>query len=314
MSSPPSQLCERVRILVVDDQAANIVQVRHILGTELETFAATSGEQALNMCMAAPPDLVILDMRMPGIGGLDTCRRLRADARTRAIPVIFVTAATSPEDEDACWLAGGSDFVLKPINPTTLQNRVRAQLTLKIQADQLRRLAYLDGLTGLPNRRSFDERFDIECRRAFRNKTPLSILLIDIDYFKLYNDHYGHIAGDACLREIGQCLADSILRPGDLAARYGGEEFVGLLSETGHAGALRVAQAIFERVSLAKLSHAASPIGSTVTVSIGVATKVVQQHELVHEACHFLLEQADRQLYRAKQAGRARAAGIELIR
>lgn len=312
MNAPPVQLCEKVRILVVDDQAANIVQVRHILGAGLETFAATSGAQALAMCMAAPPDLVILDVSMPGIDGLETCRRLRADVRTQAVPVIFVTAATSPEDEDACWRAGGSDFVLKPINPTTLQNRVRVQLTLKTQADQLRRLAYLDGLTGLPNRRSFDERFGIECRRAFRNKTPLSILLMDVDYFKLYNDHYGHVAGDACLREIGRCLDETILRPGDLVARYGGEEFVGLLSETGHAGALRVAQAILDRVSQAKLSHAASPIGSTVTVSIGVATKNVHQHEPAHETCHWLLEEADRQLYRAKQAGRARVAAVEL--
>lgn len=311
--SLPNLHAERARILVVDDQVANIVQVRHILGSTFETYAATGGTQALEMCQSMLPDLVILDVQMPGIDGLETCRRLRADIQTQAIPVIFVTAGTSPADEDACWLAGGSDFVLKPINPTTLQHRVQAQLKLKAQADELRRLAYIDGLTGLPNRRSFDERFDIECRRAARNGNSLSVLLLDVDYFKLYNDHYGHVAGDVCLREIGAGLSRSVFRPGDLVARYGGEEFVGLLPETDHSGAMCVAEAILKQVSQAELSHRASPISSLVSVSIGVATWAGRKSgAITTEHCRTLVEEADRQLYRAKQAGRARVLGIEL--
>jgi len=313
MSSTPNNSTERLRILVVDDQVANIVHIRHILGPELESFAATSGAQALEMCKGMVPDLVILDVQMPGIDGLETCRRLRADVQTQAIPVIFVTAGVRPGDEDACWLAGAADFVQKPINPTTLQNRVRAQLKLKTQADELRRLAYLDGLTGLANRRSFDERFNVECRRAIRGGIPLSVLILDVDYFKLYNDHYGHVAGDVCLQKIGVCLAQTVLRPGDLVARYGGEEFVVLLVDTDHTGALCVAQSILKQVSQAGMRHAASPIGPLVSVSIGVATWVGQQGEPVSgQRCHTLIEQADRQLYLAKQAGRARVAGIAL--
>lgn len=306
------QLGERVRVLVVDDHVSNIVQIRHILGPEIDTFAATSGAQALAMCTSSPPDLVILDVQMPGIDGLETCLRLKADILTQEIPVIFITAGTRPEDEDACWLAGGLDFVPKPINPTTLQNRVRAQLKLKTQADQLRQLAYVDGLTGLPNRRSFDKRFDTECRRAVRNGTPLSVFLLDVDYFKLFNDHYGHVAGDNCLREIGCLLSQSVLRPGDLLARYGGEEFVGVLAETDHAGALYVAQSVFERVNQAAMPHAASPIGPTVSISIGVATWSGQGAGGRETHCHNLLEEADRQLYSAKGAGRARVAGVDL--
>jgi diguanylate cyclase (GGDEF)-like protein len=313
VSSLPPEALEKIRILVVDDQVANIVQIKHILGPHLNAYAATSGLQALSMCVSNPPDLVILDVQMPGIDGLETCRRLRAHEDTQAIPVIFVTAGPRPEDEDACWLAGASDFVLKPVNPTTLQNRVRAQLALKSQADQLRQLAYLDGLTGLPNRRSFDERFAMECRRALRNKSPLSIFLLDVDYFKLYNDHYGHVSGDVCLQEIGSCLARSVLRPGDFLARYGGEEFVGILAETDHSGAICVAQAILDRVSKSKLPHAASPIGPNVSVSIGVATWTAKNgNQGLDVGCQTLIEEADRQLYLAKQAGRARVSGSEM--
>jgi diguanylate cyclase (GGDEF)-like protein len=313
MSSPTNNNTEPHRILLVDDQIANIMQIRHILGPELETYAATSGEEALKKCYSTLPDLVILDVQMPGMDGLETCRRLREDMQTRDIPVIFVTAGASPEDEDACWLAGGSDFVLKPINPSTLQNRVQAQLKLKAQADELRRLAYTDGLTGLPNRRSFDLHYDVECRRAVRTGNSMSVLLIDVDFFKLYNDQYGHVAGDVCLKEVGAALSRSICRPGDMAARYGGEEFIVILPETSHSGAMCVAETILKEVSDAGIGHRASPISPVVSVSIGAATWIGQEDAGVRaEGCRTLVEEADGQLYLAKQAGRARVVGIEL--
>lgn len=307
-------LASKPRILVVDDQVSNIVQLRQILGPGIETYAATSGTQALEVCKAVRPDLMILDVQMPGIDGLETCRLIRADIHTQELPVIFVTAGSSVAEEDACWAAGGSDFVLKPINAATLQHRIKAQLRLKMQADELRRLAFADGLTGLANRRSFDQRLSEECHRAARNVTSLSVLLLDVDYFKLYNDYYGHVAGDACLREIGNCLRRSASRPGDLMARFGGEEFVALLPETNHAGAMAVAQAILDLVKQAELRHVASPISPIVSVSIGVVTWAGQIDPVLHGSCTTLIEEADRQLYFAKQAGRARAVGREIPR
>jgi diguanylate cyclase (GGDEF)-like protein len=304
--------CDTKRILVVDDQPANILLIREILGTNMEAFAATGGAQALAMCIANPPDLVLLDVQMPGIDGLETCRRLRACEQTRAIPVIFVTGNSSAAEEEACWAAGAADFVTKPINPTTLRNRVRSQLTLREQADQLRRLAFIDGLTGVYNRRYFDDRLEVECRRARRSGTPLSLFMLDVDFFKRYNDHYGHPAGDACLVEIARSLRASVGRSSDTVARFGGEEFVALLPETDYAGAMSVARMVLDRIRELNMPHADSPIGPIVSASIGVSTWIaVEADSSADDRCASLLQEADKQLYRAKQEGRARVVGSE---
>lgn len=308
---PSSERPERVRILVVDDNAANIVQVRGILGPEVDVFAATDGRQALTIIDKLAPDLIVMDVQMPGMDGLETCRHLRADDKMRDIPVIFMTAGGNATDEDACWMAGGSDFVSKPINATTLRHRVRAQLMIKAQSDRLRGLAYVDALTGLPNRQRFNNQFDAEFRRSLRNGIPLSLLIMDVDYFKLYNDHYGHVAGDLCLNGIGACLKSAATRPGDLVARFGGEEFVGLLPETQLNGALHVANVILDNVRDAKIEHVASPIGSHVSASIGVTCWIPGRSSITEVDQESLLREADRLLYRAKAAGRAQICGDE---
>jgi diguanylate cyclase (GGDEF)-like protein len=302
-ASPQPSQNRRVRLLVVDDQALNIRVAHQILSTEYDVFMANSGEQALLMCQEEPPDLVLLDVAMPGMDGLEVCRRLKLDSDTEAIPVIFVTAGLSAEDENACWLAGGVDFINKPINPLTLQHRVRAHVQLKLQADALRTMAFADGLTGIANRRHFDDRLKVEWRRGRRNGTTLGLLLVDIDFFKRYNDRYGHQAGDDCLRQVALAMRRELKRAGDLLARYGGEEFVCLLPETDIVGGLVIAALLIDAVHALGIEHQDSDVDSVVTVSVGVGAHLPRRHE--NSAA--LVASADAALYCAKKSGRARA-------
>lgn len=295
----------RARLLVVDDQPINIQAIHQIFAATHEVFMATAGEQALEFCRATPPDMVLLDVVMPGMDGLEVCRRLKQQADTRDIPVLFVTGNGEPEQEQACWETGAVDFVSKPVNPTTLRNRVRAHLTLKFQADLLRELAFVDGLTGVANRRFFDERLDAEWRRCKRNHLPLTLVMVDVDFFKRYNDHYGHQAGDNCLCLVAATLKASLNRPQDLVARYGGEEFVCLLPETELAGAMSIAHALERSVRGLQIEHANSTAGKVVSISLGVGSAL--PHEV--EVADALIRFADTQLYRAKQEGRSRACG-----
>ena len=291
------------RILVVDDQPLNIVAIHQLFEGEHEMFMATGGEQALAFCRATPPDLVLLDVVMPEPGGLAVCRALAADPATCDIPVIFVTGIDDPDGEAACWDAGGVDFITKPLNVHTVRNRVRVHLTLKRQADLLRRLAWLDGLTGIPNRRHFDDRLDAEWRRCARLDAPMSVVAIDIDHFKRFNDTYGHLAGDEALRAVAQAASGCLSRPGDVLARTGGEEFMCLLPHADSGGATVVAERIREAVGALAIPHTGSNFGR-VTVSLGVASvqpaRTGESSDLLHAA--------DRALYRAKAAGRDRVA------
>lgn len=291
----------RGRLLVVDDQPINIQAIHQIFADTHDVFMATNGQQALDFCSRTPPDLVLLDVEMSGMDGLEVCRRLKQNVDTRSIPVIFVTANNSPDHENACWLAGGVDFVNKPVNPMTLQNRVRAHLTLKFQFDLLHDLAFVDGLTGVANRRLFDERLEAEWRRCKRSQLPLSLIMIDIDYFKLYNDHYGHQMGDDCLRAVASALKTRVLRPYDLLARYGGEEFVCLLPETDLAGATVIANALLDAVHALKIEHVRSNNNQMVSISLGVASEDFAQERSAEQ----LLQRADSCLYQAKRKGRA---------
>lgn len=297
---------QRGRLLVVDDQPINIQAIHQIFADTHDVFMATNGQQALDFCSRTPPDLILLDVEMSDMDGLEVCRRLKQNADTRSIPVIFVTANTHSDHENACWLAGGVDFVNKPVNPITLRNRVRAHLTLKFQFDLLHDMAFMDGLTGVANRRLFDERLEAEWRRCKRSHQPLSLIMIDIDYFKLYNDHYGHQMGDDCLREVARALKTCISRPYDLLARYGGEEFVCLLPETDLAGALVIANALLDAVKALKLEHVRSSLDQLVSISLGVASEKDFAEERSPEA---LLQSADAQLYEAKRNGRGQVGG-----
>ncbi|MBK5418643.1 diguanylate cyclase [Pseudomonas sp. TH31] len=292
----------RPKLLIVDDQPTNIRVLHELFREDCDVFMATSGEQAISVCQSQLPDLILLDVVMEGMDGHEVCRRLKVDPVTQGIPIIFITAQQQESDEELGLGLGAVDFISKPINPTIVRARVRTHLTLKLQSDLLRSMALMDGLTGVANRRKFNEDILADWRLCFREQKPLSLILVDVDYFKRYNDQYGHQAGDGCLKSIAQALSETVRRPYDLVARYGGEEFACVLPNTVLSGAVEIAERMQERVRALGIEHSASDVDRVVTISLGVAT-LTPTGDLEFQA---LIEAADKQLYEAKSAGRAR--------
>jgi diguanylate cyclase (GGDEF)-like protein len=297
----------RPRLLVVDDQPINIQVMHQIFGSHCQVFMATSGQQALNFCLSTPPDIVLLDVVMPGMDGFEVCQALKSHPETRDIPVIFVTAHTDAHQETRGLELGAVDFISKPVNPAVVRARVRTQLTLKSQSDLMRRLVFLDGLTGVFNRRYLDQQLPIEVARTVRNQTPLALIMLDVDFFKRFNDCYGHQCGDDCLRTVATSVRESLRRPADLVARYGGEEFVCLLPDTPFDSAMAIAAALERNVRSKHVAHVDSDF-QIVTVSLGVTASCGESALSVTE----LLERADQQLYQAKNTGRGRVCGAVL--
>lgn len=298
-------LPERARLLVVDDQPINIQTLYQVFHTDYDVFMATGGEQALAFCRDnPPPDLILLDVVMSGMDGIETCRRLKAESTLADIPIIFVTALTDPIDETRALEAGGVDFIVKPVNPAVVRARVKTHLTLKAQTDLLRSLVFIDGLTGVANRRRFDEVLPIEWRRCRRSNNAVTLLMIDIDHFKRYNDHYGHQAGDVCLQKIAATLKACLQRSHDLVARYGGEEFVCLMPECNHPAGQKKAQELHAAIAELGIPHADSPTANHVTLSIGISVMWPNESNTMDE----LVAAADAALYDAKLGGRNRSS------
>ncbi len=288
------------RILVVDDQPINIQVLYQVFHHDHQVLMATNGQQALKIARTQHPDLVLLDVEMPGMDGHEVCRRLKADRDTAQIPIIFVTAHREEAEETLGLELGAVDFIGKPINPAIVRARARTHLTLKAQADQLRRWVFIDGLTAIGNRRHLDTQLSTEWRRAKRNGSDLSLLMIDVDHFKRFNDRYGHQAGDECLRRLAGTLRETLRRPADLVARYGGEEFACLLPETPFAGARQIAETLRRKVESLAIPHADSDTAACVTISLGFCT-----HEPLGPTDEEQFMRAvDEQLYAANHAGR----------
>lgn len=292
----------RPKLLLVDDQPMNIRVLHQLFRYECDVHMATGGEQAIEVCKALLPDLILLDVVMEGMDGHEVCRRLKADPLTQDIPIIFLSANGEEDDEAIGLELGAVDYIGKPFNPMIVRARVKTHLTLKRQGDYLRSMAMLDGLTGVANRRKLEARLEAAWSQACRDNGPLSLIMIDVDYFKKYNDHYGHQSGDQCLRRLAMALAATLNRPYDLLARYGGEEFACLLPDTDLAGAERVAQKMLAAVAELRIEHLASEVGPQVSLSLGVATVQASARLTPQE----LLRCADEQLYLAKAGGRAR--------
>jgi diguanylate cyclase (GGDEF)-like protein len=307
--APPAAKNPRPRLLIVDDQPLNIRLLHQIFQADHEVFVATSGEAALAFCQTQLPDLILLDVVMPGLDGFAVCRQLKLDPLTCEIPVVFVTSQSDSTEEEDGLAAGAADFIAKSASAKVMRARVNTLITLKRQTDLLRSLAQVDGLTGLANRRHFDAKLDDEWRRGTRSGTPLALILIDLDCFKDYNDCYGHQAGDACLQRVATCLKDGFTRSPDLVARYGGEEFVCVLPETALSGADVKAQSLEGAVRALAIPHEKSVVpGGIVTISLGVAVAV----PTVRGLCAELLLCADRALYQAKHAGRAQVKTLHI--
>lgn len=293
---------QRSTILIVDDVPNNIEILLGALERDYDTQFATSGAEALELVKNELPDLILLDVMMPGIDGYEVCRRLKDTPATQNIPVIFVTARDAVRDQEHGFNIGAVDYITKPYEVSLLRARVRTHITLKRKSDLLETLVALDGLTNIPNRRRFDETLCIEWRRAVREQIPLALIMADVDQFKNYNDFYGHGAGDDCLREVALCLVEAVHRPGDLAARYGGEEFAAILPDCDGAGAQYVAERFRTLVMNRGLPHLRSSVANHVTISAGVAAHIPTAADTPEE----LLKNADLALYQAKWNGRNR--------
>ncbi len=313
-------------ILIVDDDPGAVQVLAGILGDLGELFVATHGAEALEIIAAGPPDLVLLDANMPGLSGFDVCARLKADPATAEIPVIFITATGTADSEVSGFDAGAVDFITKPVVSQTVRARVKTQLKLKQLADELRQSATRDALTGLGNRRRFDEMMVREVAIAHRSGTPLTLMIFDIDHFKAYNDHYGHPQGDACLRSVALAIADACLRPADLVARIGGEEFAALLPQTLLADSATVAMRVLDAVAALALPHRGVGPSANVSLSLGAATlmglgrrgavdaslrECGAQIATEKSLSDRLVRIADLALYEAKRAGRNRAYAAE---
>jgi len=313
-------------ILLVDDDPDTIRVLAAILEGIGNLAFATSGEDALRMVRESIPDLILLDAEMPGMSGFLVCEALKADRELAHVPVIFITSHREPGFEVSGFDLGAADFIAKPVNASLVLARVKAQLRVKRLADESRRLAMTDGLTGVANRRHFDESLEREWNSARRAGDAMALLMIDVDHFKAFNDLYGHPAGDRCLLLLAQAMSLACVRPSDLVARYGGEEFAVLLPKTSPLGAEHVAHAILDGVDALAIAHAGSATAAHVTVSVGIASCEagssrwmpvsvdlhVVDRRFARCLAKDLVDAADQALYAAKNAGRARASAQDI--
>lgn len=312
MADLPAPDADPPLILIVDDDPSAIHQLHAVTRDLGEVRFCLNGEDALRMVRETRPDLVLLDLSLPGISGEDTCRALRRHLEPGELPIIFVTAHGDPEREMRALALGANDFISKPFNPPVARARVETHLALKRRSDALLRLTHTDPLTSLANRRRFDLMLEREWRRALRNALPICLLMIDVDHFKAYNDAHGHLEGDACLRQIGAALREVTQRPGDLAARYGGEEFAILLPHTELAQGLRCAEKVHAALARRAIPQVLPEGPGQVTLSIGLcALEAGQPDSAPAQAASgalpqpgVLVETADQALYLAKQRGR----------
>lgn len=317
---------DKISILVVDDRYENLELLRAILGDDrTHVFTASNGPDALRSIKENPPDLILLDIKMPEMDGYEICRRIKNDHDTSDIPIIFISAIEDELDMVKGFNLGAVDYISKPYRAGVVKARVKThlmhhktvqalerinkQLSDEIEKrkkleEELRELTRIDELTQLANRRVFDEEMMTEWRRAMRTKSHVTLLMIDVDYFKNLNDSAGHQTGDKFLIQLGYILKKYTRRFLDTAARYGGEEFAVILSEAKEEDGYKVAEMILKDVERVNFKHSDSKVCDHVTVSIGVAGCIPEygSHEEV------LIERADKALYKAKNEGRNRVA------
>jgi two-component system chemotaxis family response regulator WspR len=317
-------------VLLVDDQAIIGEAVRRSLSTEknFDYHFCSDASQALQLAIQIKPTVILQDLVMPHFDGLTLVREYRNNPATHDIPIIVLSTKEDPKIKSAAFAAGANDYLVKLPDTIELIARLRyhsrSYVTL-LQRDEayqalrhsqqrlleanleLQRLTSSDGLTGIANRRHFDEHLELEWRRAAREQSDISLLMIDVDYFKAYNDSFGHLQGDEALRQVARVITESAGRPADLAARYGGEEFSLILPNTMAQGGRLIAEVLRQKIEEKGTPHTTPASDSVLTVSIGVATLVPR----VDEPSVHLVQMADQSLYEAKRAGRNRVVAVD---
>lgn len=322
---------KKINVLLVDDQAMVAEGIRRMLEDEsdIDFYYCNDPSGAINQALEVDATIVLQDLVMPDIDGLTLVRFFRANNLTKDVPIIVLSSKEDPKIKSDAFSNGANDYLVKLPDKIELVARIRAhtkhylmqlerdaaffalremQKQLERSNAELQRLSSLDGLTGIANRRQFDETLRREWQRAQRDSAPLSLIMLDIDYFKLYNDSYGHQRGDECLKRVAHALASTISRPADLVARYGGEEFVAVLPGTDTKGAEKLAERFRRAVQALEIDHGASNAGEYVTISAGIATAIPE----VDTTLESFVESADRALYLAKEQGRNQTSSVAL--
>ncbi len=319
-------------ILIVDDNPNNLFVLENLLAEPgINVVRASSGNEALAKTLTHEFAITLMDVQMPEMDGFETAELMRSNNRTRHIPIIFVTAnRTEREFIFRGYDSGAVDYLPKPLNAEVLKSKVnvflelhrqkqalqnktreldakineleRLQSLLEERNEYLNVLSRTDRLTNIPNRLSFDEKFDYEWHRCHRAGRPLTLVFADIDYFKNYNDTLGHIAGDQCLKRVAMALSASLMRQVDTIARFGGEEFAVILPETDECGAIEVVNRMQNSIHALNIIHPTSPVAPHITISIGIASTEQAANATQSE----LLDMADTAMYHAKTSGRNR--------
>ncbi|MBE0491944.1 MAG: response regulator [Sulfurospirillum sp.] len=307
----PNKKEEKPLVLIVDDAPSNIHTLSNILKKDYRIKIATDGKTAIKIAKESKDlMLILLDIVMPHVNGYAVCKELKNNSLTQDIPIVFVTAKDSSEDEAYGFSLGAADYVTKPFSPMKVKVRVKHEIELKQKSDALAKLSMSDALTGLKNRGYFDVYFARVYKEVLRDGGMISVMMIDVDYFKPYNDNYGHAEGDVCLKLIANALISNLKRPSDLVARYGGEEFVVILKNTSYKVAQEIATALKNAVDTMAIKHEYSKSASHVSISIGLAHKAVD----AKISKDMLLKKSDEALYRAKETGRDRVVSMEITK
>jgi len=297
---------EQNSILIVDDEKANIIALSHILSPTYDIYTSKNGHDALEIAKEYSPCIILLDILMPGMDGYAVIEELKSNERTWDIPVIFISGLDNAEDERRGLSLGAADYISKPFNPAVVELRVLNQIKIVNQISLINKLSITDQLTGIANRRSFDAQLEREWLRSAREKVPLSMMMLDVDCFKTYNDTYGHQQGDVALQTVAMTMANTLKRPADFAARWGGEEFAILLPNTSTTGAVKIAELIRNNVEQTPIPLLSGEI-TRATVSIGLHTTTPTKDCLT---CDLILK-VDKALYAAKETGKNKVCKFE---
>ena len=286
-------------VLIVDDQSSSRLVLETLLEDTVSCTSVSSGTEAIEYCRFKTPDLILMDVFMPEMDGHQTTALLRKKPACAHVPIIFVTSSSTDDEESRCWDSGCVDFVVKPVNACTLRNRVKSHINHKLRNDLLEKLIYIDKLTGAYNRHYLDDYMPRLVKDGYRNVTPLSLVIFDVDHFKLFNDMYGHMDGDSCLWKVSKTINDALLRPMDKLVRIGGEEFLVMLPNTNIEGAIAVTQRLLQAVFDLNIPHESSEY-ERVTLSAGLAVKNADDNKTID----YVMLEANKNLYNAKTSGR----------